>query len=191
MVLKYPGPERQTTMVAWEQIIQIDSSTDSTILGAYGSEMRQRQPIMHRWIGALSREFSLREWITFCRTALIIWKAVESQVGALDPVSQIDLQAASRKGREGLSKLTPWPQERLARVLLPLVEEHKETDLLMFACFEYQQALRQNDRKQVRPERGCDFVLSAWIMIDAILMAVERSRASAKTDIPSQANARE
>lgn len=149
--------------------------------------MARRQPELHRWIGRLGSEFSLQEWITFCRTALVVWKAIEDQLGPSGTVSQDDLQAASAINRDGLARLSRWPRKHVARSLFSQIGEYEEADLLMFAGFRYDQALKECDHGDVRPEKGPDFIRDIWIMIDAMVMAFERSRAAAEPATTPQA----
>jgi hypothetical protein len=60
----------------------------------------------------------------------------------------------------------------------------------MFAGFKYHQALSSGIATEVRSEKGILFLLKAWIMLDAILLAVERGQIKVPSETsPQEADA--
>lgn len=174
-------------MISWDLITQIDTVIDSVALGACGSQLKAGQPILHAWIGRRQREFNRAEWVLFCRTALVIWKALEEQRGPLPAITKDDLQTVGAQVPQRLSHLVgTWPEEHLASAILSWIGDYGETDLVMFCGFKYQQALSSNVPKEVRPKKGVEFLQKAWIMIDAISLAIERSQEKDRAEISTE-----
>jgi hypothetical protein len=164
-------------MISWDLVTQIDTVIDPAALGSYGVRIKETQPILHAWIGRRQEDFNRAEWVLFCRTAVIIWKSIEQEAGPIPAVRKDDLQTAWAQRSQRLSpQLGIWPEEHLASAVLSWIGDYVETDLLMFAGFKYQQALGNTVERKVRSEKGAEFLLKVWILVDAILSALDRKQ---------------